>query len=222
MLEAIVFDFDGVIVDTEPLHYRSFQIVLDPLDITLDHDCYRELALGRSDRAGLEAVCERYQKGFTDKLLTHLLEQKAATMQQLAALGVTPCPGAVDLVRTAADSLPLGLCTGALQRDVDAILPAIPPGNLKDFFQAIVTADDVTHSKPDPECYSLTVQRLHAAAHCCLAIEDTPSGIRAARSAGLFTVAVARTCPSSELQEADHVVPSLEEATLEGLQALMR
>ncbi len=217
MLEAIVFDFDGVIVDTEPLHLLSFRVVLQPLGVDLDEGSYRELALGVSDRQGLEHICRKFKVPFNDDLLSRLVRHKSDAMQVRAEHGVSPCPGAVELLCAASESMPIALCTGALRRDVDSILPAIPPGDLVGRFQTIITVEDVTQSKPHPECYSLAVERLGLDPAHCLAIEDTPSGVRAARSAGLYTLGVVNTCAAAELHEAHHLTASLAEITLHDL-----
>jgi beta-phosphoglucomutase-like phosphatase (HAD superfamily) len=109
--------------------------------------------------------------------------------------------------------MPIAICSGAVLSDIELILPALGDGSLMRRFAAIVTADDVQRSKPDPACYRMAAQRLGEQAHACLAIEDTAAGLTAARDAGMRTLGVAHT-HGREALNADHAVGELAEVTL--------
>ena len=213
--EAVIFDFDGVIVDTEPLHYRSFQEVLDPLGIGFPWPEYVKTYMGFDDRdAFLEAFRAR-GKELDEQGLQALVASKSKIFQEVIRQGVTAYPGVVrNLTSLHASGLPLAICSGALRSDITPILAQL---GIAHCFRHIITADDVRKSKPDPECYSLAFHMLlHAHPSLvsspgkCLAIEDTPAGIRAAKLAGLNVLAVTNSYSGKELTEADYLTDSLE------------
>ncbi|BCA79711.1 HAD family phosphatase [Desulfuromonas sp. AOP6] len=222
MLKAVIFDFDGVIVDTEPLHHRAFMEVLSPFGISCTWQEYREHYMGFDDRDGFRAFFKGVGKTLAEADLHHLIDQKAAAFQRIASKGVTPYPGVLELVETLATTLPVALCSGALRSDIDPILDGL---GIAHHFSAMVTADDVRHSKPDPESYLLAVARLRKRASLgdsspgvILAIEDTPAGIDSARGAGLSVLAVSNSYPKSFLESLGvSVVSSLKNVTFRDL-----
>jgi beta-phosphoglucomutase len=226
MLSAVVFDFDGIIVDTEPLHYRAFQRILEPLGLDYSWEEYVELYMGFDDR---DAFIEAYRRGgrpLDDATLEALIEAKGQVFQEVIAQGVTPYPGVVDLICSLEGRLPLAVCSGALPGD---ILPVLQQFNILDAFSVIVTAADVAASKPDPASYRLAVQRLQAAfpsraidPQHCIAIEDTPAGIASAQGAGIRVLAVTNSYPADKLSAASSIVPSLSDVTLDTLSDLVR
>lgn len=212
--EAIIFDFDGIIVDTEPLHYRSFQSVLAPLGFSFTWQEYLADYIGFDDRdAFREAFSVNNAKLSPDKL-TALIDEKAAAFQKIILGGVMAYPGVVELIRKLRKAdLPLAICSGALRSDIDPILTML---GLTDCFKSIVTADEVLASKPDPECYQLAFERLNGLCDRSLvkqrtfAIEDTPAGIKSARQAQLNVLAVTNSYAAEKLAEATFVTDSLE------------
>ena len=225
MLAGIIFDFDGVIVDTEPLHYRAFQTILEPLGLGYDWETYLDSYLGFDDRdAFTEAFTSRgHHLSFAE--LERLIEKKGHSFLEIIAGGVTPYPGSVELIREVAGRLPLAICSGALRTD---ILPVLQQFGLENAFDIIVTADDVAASKPDPACYRLTLEKLAAAfpgrgvaPEHCIVIEDTPAGIAAARGAGLSVVGVTNSYPAERLAGTVRIVSSLEELSLDDLTRLI-
>ncbi len=213
MLAAVIFDFDGIIVDTEPIHYRAFQEVLEPLGLGYSWDEYLLDYIGYDDRDAFRTVFLKSGKAIDNTRLQALIEEKGAAFQRIIAAGIGPYPGVVELVRALCGNIPVGLCSGALPADIEPILEHLGIAGL---FDVIITAADVRASKPDPESYSLAVGRLAAAfpdrvitPECCLAIEDTPAGISSAKGAGLKVMAVTNSYPAEELAGADRIVSSL-------------
>jgi beta-phosphoglucomutase-like phosphatase (HAD superfamily) len=216
MLQAIVFDFDGVIADTEPLHWRAFIDVLEPLGISFDYDTYLREYIGFDDRDAFRYVSANHDLNLADGRLEEMVERKAAAFARIVGEGIAPFPGSVELIRATAAAWPIAIASGALRADIDLILPAIGDGSLPPLFKAIVTADNVTKSKPDPETYTLAAQRLGVDPRRCLAIEDTPTGLQSARAAGLRTLAVAHSYPAARLEPlAEHVVQKFPGITAE-------
>lgn len=214
MLTAVIFDFDGIIVDTEPIHYRAFQEVLKPLELGYSWDEYLERYIGFDDRDAFREVFREAGRHLEERVLGDLINRKAAIFEEVVRQGVKPYPGVLELIRSISGTLPLALCSGALQRD---IIPILEQLGIQGSFDAVVTAEDVQASKPDPESYTLAVQRLASAfphlpivPQDCLAIEDTPAGIASARAAGLKVIAVTNSYEAERLQGAVHVADSLE------------
>jgi len=224
MLASIVFDFDGIIVDTEPLHYKAFQEVLIPLGLGYSWDEYLRHYIGFDDRDAFREAFRIAGRVLDEDELHRLIGAKADAFQVTIASGVEPYPGVVELIRSISGNLPLALCSGALPGDIQPILKQL---GIDGAFDAIVTAADVDASKPDPASYILTVAKLRAlfpeqgiSAGNCLAIEDTPAGLASASGAGLKTLAVTNSYPEERLNGAGRVVLSLAGIDLEGLRLL--
>lgn len=211
---AVIFDFDGVIVDTEPLHYAAFQRLLEPLGLGFPWQEYVDTYMGFDDR---DAFLEAFKAGGTDlsaSNLHDLIDRKAGIFQEIIRAGITAYPGVVELIRRIRDSrTPLAISSGALRSDIDPILETL---GIADCFDLIVTAEDVARSKPDPECYRLAHVRLNESllldlpATQVLAIEDTPAGIASAKGAGLHVIAVTNSYPATHLAQADRIVGTLD------------
>ncbi len=224
MLAAVIFDFDGVIVDTERLHYEALNQILEPMGLGFPWHIYVRDLIGFDDRGAFEAVLKKARQPFSPAEIQQLVERKAITFQH--RVGVEPpdpFPGSVELIRRLAGRLPLGLCSGALRSDIAPVFSAL---GLDGAFDVLVTADDVRYSKPDPACYRLAVRKLgqrHGIelnpAHC-LAIEDTPAGIQAARGARLRVLALTNSYDGAYLDQADHVRDTLVGLDLDELRSM--
>ena len=226
MLSAVIFDFDGVIVNTEPLHFRAMQEVLAPLGLGYSWEDYVAVYIGFDDRDALRERFKRADKTLADADLPDLVRRKADAFERLViAEGAVPYPGVVRFIRSLVGQIPVALCSGALRRDVTPILARL---HLDRCFNVMVTADDVKASKPDPESYLLAVERLKKAypnvgirPEACVAVEDTPAGISAAKGAGVKVLALPNSYDQAKLADADLVVESLETVSLEGLAKML-
>ncbi len=228
LLDAVVFDFDGVIVNSEPLHHEAFGRVLEPLGLSFGWDEYLSHYLGFDDRDAFREAFRLRGRSVGEAELRGLIDAKAQAFEELVKQkGATPFPGVLGLIRRIGEAgVPLALCSGALKRDVDPILRKL---EIAGAFAAMVTADDVAVSKPDPASYRLAVERLNGAAPAqaidaarCVAIEDTPAGIEAARGAGLRVLAISNSYPREALRGAARVVASLEEVSLDDLRRIAK
>lgn len=219
-VQAVIFDFDGIVVDSEPLHHQAFVRVLTPLGLDFSWDTYRDVYLGFDDR---DVFRERFKRGgrsLDEALLRDLMADKARAFVEIVhAGGVTPYSGVVALIQLLSTHLPIAICSGALQSDIDPILDIL---GLSGVFPVMVTADQVHVSKPDPESYRLAVKRLQQQypervtdPARCVAIEDTPAGIAAATGAGLKVVAVTNTYAATELETAQRIIDSLASVDLD-------
>lgn len=211
-LRAVVFDFDGVIANSEPLHFRALRDVLASTGVSLSERDYYARYLGFDDAGALHAIGA--DSGvFGPEQVASLVSRKAVRFEELEADAGMLFPGAADAIRRVAASVPIGIASGARR---DEILRVLEAAGLTDLFAAIVAAEDVSRSKPDPAPYLLAVRLLAAVAGDslqpgdCVAIEDSRWGLESARQAGLRTIAVTHTYTLAELGAADLVLDSLE------------
>jgi beta-phosphoglucomutase len=222
MLNAIVFDFDGVVVDSEPLHFKAFLEVVGSLGYQFDYDQYLRDFVGFDDRDVFATVLALLDKQEAAGQIAQLCADKQKVFDNIIQTGgATPIPGVLELIDQAHGSLPIAIASGATKQDITLML-----GHLDrlDRFETIVSADDVLHSKPDPTSYRLAVEQLAKAnpkldlqPRDCLAIEDTVAGIQSATQAGLMTLGLATTTSAQALHETQRVVESLDGITLEKL-----
>lgn len=211
---AVLFDFDGVIVNSEPLHFHAFHEVLrdEKIDLT-EEEYYREL-IGFDDRGGFKHMFERRGIPLTPPTFLRVMTRKSEVMRKLiqqrrfAAL-----PGVEAFVRGLWRHYPLAICSGALREEIETMLEGI---SLRDCFRMIVAAEDVTVGKPDPSGYLQTVRlmaevtRQNLRPADCLVIEDAPNVIQNVSQVGFKVLGVSTTHVAEKLGAADWCVPSLE------------
>ena len=226
-LDAVIFDFDGVLVDSEPFHQAAINAVLAPLGLELSQEEYEDHYLGFDDRGVFQHRFHVAHRPLEQAGLRELVEGKAVAFARLIAeRGIQPFPGAVELLAALkAEKIPLALCTGATHRDVMVILDRVRALNQ---FDAVVTTDEVAVSKPDPTCYRLALEKLwlaHPRSHIrpthTLAIEDSPWGIEAAKGAGLKVAGLESTYTAPRLRKADFTLPTLAGITPAALDELI-
>lgn len=211
-LRAIVFDFDGVIANTEPLHFRAYREVLGARKIALGEADYYARYLGYDDVGAFRAIGEDCGHAFDAATIEELVEEKAVRVEALERESPVLFPGAADAVRRLAEDFPLAIASGARRAEIERVLAAT---RLTKFFVGIVAAEDTPVSKPAPDPYRRAVELLRAritdlAPSECVAIEDSRWGLESARAAGLRTLAVTHTYTIDMLATAaDHVIDSL-------------
>jgi beta-phosphoglucomutase len=217
VIKAIVFDFDGVLADSEPLHLRAYQEVLSALGVTLTRDEYYAHYLGYDDEGVFKTVAAAHGFELDARRVDALIAEKGRVFDAIIESGDLLYPGAVSCVERMAAAFPLGIASGALRHEIEAILHG---GRLNHHFRFIVASGDTPESKPAADPYRRAAQ-LHAVAPSeCLAIEDSRWGIESAKAAGLSCVAITNTYPRDQLAMADRVIDSLDELTpafVEGL-----
>ncbi len=208
-MKAVVFDFNGVIADDEPVHQAAFADVLGPLGITLTSEAYFTTYLGLDDRTCLTRVWRDLsgRPALSEAETVALMEEKADAYLARVARGAPICPGALDLVRGLAEVMPIAICSGARRREIEAVLAQ---ADLADCFQHVLTADEVPVGKPDPSGYARTIALLGVDPHHGLVLEDAPHGVAAAHGAGMVCVGVVGSTSRAALEAcADAVVDSL-------------
>lgn len=210
---AILFDFDGVIVNSEPLHLLAFQQVLADEEIDLSEEEYLREMIGFDDRGAFQYICRQRGRSLDPQTLSRLITRKSEiVMELIRRRDYEALPGAADFVRGAASNYPLAICSGALRGEIVAMLEGV---GLRDCFPIIVAAEDVTVGKPDPQGYLLAARLLSEKIGRpiqpadCLIIEDAPIVAASVRSAGFKVLAVATTYPLEKLGDAHWAVESL-------------
>jgi beta-phosphoglucomutase len=223
MLKAVIFDFNGIIVDDEPIHFKLFQQVLGEEGIVLTEKAYYERYLGFDDRGAFMAGFRDNQRPLDEAKLDALIARKAVYYQDAIRAHVTIFPGVKTLVASLAEKLPLAVASGALRHEIEIILKT---AGLLNRFRAIVSAEDVERGKPEPDIFLKALAALNEQSKemmepaNCVVIEDSKEGVRGARRAGMKCLAVTNSHPAELLKEANAVVKSLEEVDLQLLQQI--
>jgi beta-phosphoglucomutase-like phosphatase (HAD superfamily) len=221
-LRAIVFDFDGIIANSEPLHFQAFRDVLAEIGVTLSERDYYDRYLGYDD-VGVFQALDRERGSWTPARVGELVARKAIRLEALERDLSILFPGAAGAVRRAAAAMPIAIASGARGEEIRRVLDR---EGLAGCFTAVVAAEDTTVSKPAPDPYLRAVALLapasggRLAAAECVAIEDSHWGLESARAAGLRTVAVTNTYDAAALSSADLVIASLDELDLHTLARL--
>ena len=222
-LQAIVFDFDGVIANSEPLHLRAFQQILAEERIELSAADYYSKYLGYDDVGLFQALAVDRAVTMTDRQVTELVARKGVRLQQMLHDDHVLFPGAVEFIRRAAAEVPIAIASGALKPEILSIIEA---AGIDELFTTIVAAGDTPQSKPSPAPYRLAFDQLRAKSgrdldpRRCVAIEDSRWGLESAQGAGLRCVGVTNSYPANELPQAELVVSGLEALTLNALDRL--
>lgn len=223
-LHAIIFDFDGVIADSERLHLRAYQDVLAAAGRTLSERDYFERYLGYDDGGVFRTLAHDNGWPLDEAGLADLIARKSARYDALAAAGEMLFPGAAAFVREAAAAVPIAIASGALSHEIEDVLDR---AGLRALVPVIVGADHTERSKPAPDPYLQAFARLRAASgreldpSRTVAIEDSRWGLEAAGAAGLRRVAVTNTYAADELRDAaELVVSGLSALTLADLDRL--
>ncbi len=221
MLRAIIFDFDGVIVDSENLIFRLTQEMAAQEGWTVSEDEYFRDYLALDDRGIIEHLFQSHGRAVDVRRRDELMAWKFNAYQETIRDGLPPISGAVEFVRSAATRFPLAIASGSLRVEIEHLLGKL---GLRECFSVLATADDCEHSKPDPEVYLQALARLRELplfietpllAGECLAVEDAPLGVVAAQRAGMKCLGLAHSRPREELAHADWLWREFSEADLE-------
>jgi beta-phosphoglucomutase len=207
VLKAVLFDFNGVIINDEPLHESLLAQILLEENMRANPDEFREVCLGRSDRACLQDLLMRRGRVVSEDYLSGLIARKSRLyQQQLDSLETVPTySGITDLIfKIRVANLAMAVVSGAVRSEIEWVLNKL---DLAQYFSVIVAGDDIPTSKPDPAGYLLAVDRLNQQNPSlelkpeeCLVIEDTFPGIEAGKNAGMKVVGVANSYPYHMMQ----------------------
>lgn len=217
----VIFDFDGVIADTEKLHFEASRVVLAETGVPLDQARYYAKYLGYSD-ADMAAAVARDQGVFApdadlSDFVREFIRKKGLVFDRLIASGAVLFPGAAACFARLGAQFPLGIASGAFREEIERILDG---AGLRHHFQAIVGAADTSRNKPHPAPYLEAARQLGTHPPACVAIEDSMWGLDSARAAGMLTIAVTNSYPAERLT-ADVIVSGLDEITTELIRGIL-
>ncbi|KTD56755.1 HAD-superfamily hydrolase [Legionella santicrucis] len=214
MFEAIIFDFDGVILDSEPIHYQACCYALNNVGLELSYEQYVERYLGLADKEMFPKLLKDNSHPFSEALVDTLIEQKIARytllIHESKELPITL--GLRQYLIGIQDKQKIAICSAATQQEINTVLAKI---KLPCDFNTIVTTEDVIRTKPSPEGYLLAAKKLGISPEKCLVFEDSPHGIEAAKSAGMFVIALLTTHHQNELKKADKIIKNFTELLVE-------
>jgi len=224
MLKAVIFDFDGVITDSEILHFRALNQMLAQYGIEITIKDYYKTYLGFNDVDCYKLLIRQGLLKIDEQQIGDLVEQKKHIFKQLAQTEGKMIEGVRDFLTMLEDNdIPMAICSGALLTEVEMILEE---ARLRHLFEAIVSGDQVKKGKPDPEGFLLTLQRLNESrenpitANQCVVIEDSHWGLEAAKTAGMHTIAVTNSYEAEQLSLAEKIVARLSELSIGDLRQL--
>jgi HAD superfamily hydrolase (TIGR01509 family) len=225
MIQAIFFDFNGVIIDDEPLQMAAYRDILGEQGIEVTEDDYYG-SLGMDDKRFVQAAFERAKRTLTDDLLQSVLADKEVRHRKLMGDELPLFPGVVTFLKANARDRSLGLVSMATKSEVNYVLER---SRLQSLFSVMVTTEDVQVCKPAPDCYRLAFERLNEKRQAegrqpllgneCLVIEDSPPGIESGRLAGLRTLGITNTVSAERLRAAgaEVVTASLADWTVDAV-----
>jgi HAD superfamily hydrolase (TIGR01509 family) len=225
MLRAIMFDFDGVVADSEPIHLAVFQRVLGEEGLFLSPEEYYARYLGYDDKGCFQAFLTAHGHPAPQQRIEELVARKARAYLDHIKQHLVIFPGVRELVRDAAARHRLAIASGALRHEIEYILEC---AGIRKEFEHITSAEDVRHGKPDPEPFQHALASLNRSVRAgqprltpadCLVIEDSIPGIQAGQAAGMKVLAVANTHTIQDLHEADALTQSLADVKLPELEA---
>lgn len=228
-LKAILFDFNGVIINDEGIHRQLIDDILVSENLRPSGEEYQQLCLGRNDYESLRNILAHRGRVVKPEYLNKLVAKKTEAYRQLInQMDKLPLyDDVIDFVlNIQSRQLTLALVTGALTAEAELVLTK---ANIRQYFSVIVGGDEVNQGKPNPECYLLALQRLNQKnpdlalqPSECLVIEDTPPGIEAGQSASMQVAGIAHTYPFHMLQrQADWCVDSLTELDLDHVEEVL-
>ena len=224
MLKAVIFDFDGVITDSEILHLRAFNQSLAQYGIEITKNDYYTMYLGFNDTDCYKLLIEKGLLKMDEQQINTLMIQKKKIFEQLAKAEGKMIEGVRDFLNMLEqNNIPMAICSGSLLTEVEMVLEE---ARLRHLFEVIVSGEQVKKGKPDPEGFLLSLQRLNEnrenpiTANQCVVIEDSHWGLEAAKAAGMHTIAVTNSYDAEQLGMAEKIVDRLSELSIDDLQQL--
>ncbi|MBM3789192.1 MAG: HAD family phosphatase [Acidobacteria bacterium] len=226
MIRAIILDFNGVILDDEPLHFTAMRDAVAEESITVSREEYWGEYLPLDDESCLAAICRNHGHRPTQDRAERILARKRQLYEQMLNRQFPLFPGAREFIHRAAERFPLAIASGARRIEIESTLRAT---GLADRFRTVVAAEDFVRGKPHPDSYLLALERLNDCLSSprgailpreCMVIEDAVGGVHGARAAGMYCVAVTNSYEAEKLSEANRIVGSLADLDVEGLAGL--
>lgn len=208
-MKAIVLDFDGVIINSEAIHYQAAYTVYKTYNIELTYQEYEKNCLGLPDEKSFPIILNRLTKSLSASDLLKLINKKKKIYIDIIKKN-QELPFVADiepfLLNAIKNNIKLAICSNSSKSEVLSVLDRLKCGYYKPYFNAIITKDDLVRGKPDPEGYLLTCSKLGLSVDDCIVVEDSPHGIDAAKKAGLYVFALLTTHPAHKLTQANTII----------------
>ena len=224
MLKAVIFDFDGVITDSEVLHLRAFNKILEQFSVEIDRKDYYTNYLGYTDADCFRQLIEDGLLDIEPPQIPELIEQKNHVFEELARTEGKTIEGVREFLNMLGqNNIPMAICSGALLTEIELLLD---DANLRHFFSVIVSAEHVQNGKPHPEGFLLTLKSINdgrdmpITANQCVVIEDSLWGLQAAKAAGMHSIAVTNSYDAGQLSLAEKIVDNLSDLNIDDLHQL--
>jgi len=215
-IAAVIWDMDGVLADTAPHHLLAWQETFAKRGINFTEADFKRGFGIRNDAIIKNTLGEQV----TPDEIEAIAREKEATFRRIIGKDIKPLPGALELVKALDEGgISMAIASSTTIENIHLIVGSL---GIADYFKAVITGHDVTEGKPSPQVFLLAAQRLGAEPKNCIVIEDAVAGVKAAKSAGMYCVAVSNSHPQEKLKEADLIVDSLEEVTVKDLEGLVR
>lgn len=224
MFKAVIFDFDGVITDSEVLHLRAFNQSLVPYNIEISTKDYYTNYLGFCDFDCYKALVDNKLLKIDEQQIGEIISRKSKIFEELTKTEGRTIEGVQDFLQMLKqNNIPMAICSGSLLVEIEVMLEE---SRLRHFFAEIVSAEQVKNGKPHPEGFLLALQKLNKnyhppiAANECIVIEDSNWGLQAGKAAGMHTIAVTNSYDAEQLTISEKIVARLNELTIDDLQQL--
>lgn len=211
--KAIIFDFDGVLFDSEKIHLQASNQVFRELGFTISEKEYFQRYVGLSDNDVFDFILNEKNIQFNPEQVKSLRQDKVAAYKKIInssefLYGISNVKNFIEAYEAIAR---FAICSGATREEIESTLEKLENGKLKKYFKYIISIEDVAKGKPSPEGYILTAQRLNLSPQHCLAIEDTPKGVSAAKDAGMSVVAITTSLSKSHFSNVDFIAENYNE-----------
>jgi beta-phosphoglucomutase family hydrolase len=212
---AVIWDMDGVIADTAPYHLKAWQKVFQKRGVNFTEDDFQHCFGQRNDTIIKSTLGEQISQNEVDIIAT----KKETTFRKLVRQNIRPLPGAIKLVKSLREhGFEVALASSAPIENIRLVTRGL---GIDDCFHAIISGRDVNKGKPSPQGFLLAAKKLRVEPENCIVIEDAIAGVTACKKAGMQCIAVTNTHPRESLAEADLIVDTLEEVTVENLEDLL-
>ena len=213
--KAVIWDMDGVIVDTAQYHLKGWQIVFRKRGVSYTEEDFRRNTGKRSDTIIKSVLGRKIEQGE----IMAIIQEKDENFRQLMGQNIRPFPGVIKLITSLKKhDFKIAIASSAPMENIQLITQSLKIHNR---FDAIISGWEVTKGKPDPQTFLLAAEKLGVEAENCIVIEDAISGVTASKRAGMCCLAVTNTTPRKDLREADLVIDTLEEITVDDLDRLL-
>jgi len=213
--KAVIWDMDGVIVDTAQYHHKGWQIVFRKRGANYTEEDFRRNTGKRSDTIIKSVLGRKIEQGE----IMAIIREKDKNFRQLMGQNIRPLPGVLKLITSLKEhKFKIAIASSAPMENIQLITQSLKIHNC---FDTIVSGWEVMKGKPDPQTFLLAAEKLGVEAENCIVIEDAISGVTASKRAGIRCIAVTNTTPKEDLREADLVIDTLEEITVDDLDRLL-